>query len=303
MMTEEMLPKAWNEFVSKLTYFPVIVKTLERIHDVNWSMEPNIHNHFEMVYIKRGNAIFNIENVDVPLSPNHIIILKPKQWHKFTVKSPSCEFLVLSFTFHTGENPDNYSLEDFIDSFKNMENGSFITLRLAPKNDITAIMHKIIRERDRGEQWSEFFTYLLIIELFVSISRIVKQDWEQSSRFRSINLDDSMSLAKEYIEQNYNKDITLADISKYIYISESYFAHSFKNKFGISPKNYILKIRIKAACEMLAKTDMMIGDIALHVGFSSQQRFNDIFKKHKGKTPLKYKKEYKRTMLNIVDNK
>ncbi|GAE87823.1 transcriptional regulator [Acetivibrio straminisolvens JCM 21531] len=59
---------------------------------------------------------------------------------------------------------------------------------------------------------------------------------------------------------------------------------------GISPINYLLKVRVERAKELLRDTDNRISDIALSVGFSNQQRFNDIFKKYVKLTPLQYRK-------------
>ena len=73
----------------------------------------------------------------------------------------------------------------------------------------------------------------------------------------------------------------------------SYLSHCFKARFGISPKNFILQVRINRAKELLASTDMKINDIALKVGFLSQQRFNDAFKRLENLTPLKYRKNSK----------
>ena len=50
---------------------------------------------------------------------------------------------------------------------------------------------------------------------------------------------------------------------------------------------------------MLAEPDMKIGDIALSVGFSGQQRFNDMFKKLEGITPMKYRKNIHMKNLNV----
>jgi transcriptional regulator GlxA family with amidase domain len=60
---------------------------------------------------------------------------------------------------------------------------------------------------------------------------------------------------------------------------------------GISPISYLLKIRIERAKELLKETDKRISEIALSVGFSNQQRFNDIFKKYAKLTPLQYRKK------------
>ncbi len=306
-MNNLLLPQAWNESMSNLTYFPVIVKSLEKIHDTSWSMEENIHDNYEMVYIKKGAATFWISGEEVLLSPHNIVIIKPRQWHKFEVRSASCEFIVLSFTFSSGDSAgrdqslsDLSGLEDYLDNIRNLEQSAFITLNPGPKNEILSILQKIMHEREKLEPWNEFLIYLLLLEMFVHLSRTIKQEWEDDTRYKSMNLSESLHAAKEYILLNYDKDMTLSDIAKYVYLSESYFAHSFKDLFGTSPKNYILKVRIEAAKELLQKTDMKISEVASSVGFLSQQRFNDIFKKTEKMTPLKYRKEYKESMINKV---
>lgn len=304
-MENIFLPHAWNESMSNLAYFPVVVKSVEKIHDTNWSMQPNIHECYEMVYIKKGTATFCISGENVVLSPHNIVIIKPHQWHKFEVKTPSCEFIVFSFMLNTNKevsaSQDTAGLEDFVENVRELETKSYITLDPGPKNEIIHILRKILRERDKKSDWSEFLTYLLVLEMFVHISRTIKRRWEETTRNRSMNLEDSLNIARDYIHTNYDKEISLGDVAKYVYLSESYFAHCFKDRFGISPKSYILKVRIDAAKEMLSKTDMKISEIATAVGFLSQQRFNDIFKKSEQVTPLKFRKVYKESILNRGD--
>ena len=300
-MSETVLPKAWERLIESRTFLPVIVKTLERIHDTSWSMEPSQHDHFEMVYMKRGNAIFQIAGKDVPLGPNDVVIIKPYQTHKFTVKSQAgCEFIVLRFKFSNryDKQYSDVSLNDFVNFVKNQESGPFITLKLSRKNDIVCVMNRILQEREKQDLWSDFLSYLLIMELFVLLSRALKMEWEESIKGKSLKLKELMGVAKRYIEKNYEKELSLADMAKYIFLSQSYFAHAFKEEFNISPKSYLLQVRIEKSKELLEKTDMKVSDIALTVGFSSQQRYNDIFKKYVGTTPLKYRKGVKADKVN-----
>lgn len=295
------LPRTWESIFDKQSFLPVIVKTIEKIHDVNWSMNVNYHDHFEMVYLKRGNAIFQVSGTDVEMGLNDIIIIKPNQPHKFIVRSSGgCEFLVLSFKFSstkTSEQPE-LSLADFIE-FVNDESTPFINLKLSRKNEIVGVMNRILREHDKQQIWSDYLCYLLIMELFILVSRNLKQEWEQSIRIRSVKLKELLTISKEYIDANYNKELSLADVAGYIFLSESYFAHTFKDEFGISPKRYLLNVRINAAKELLSNTDQKINDIAKEIGFSSQQRFNDIFKKYENMTPLCYRKQEKIKRINV----
>lgn len=300
MYNNEQLPHAWDELVEKLTYMPAIVKTIEKIYDVNWSMTVNRHDHFEMVYIKKGSAVFQIEGIDVNMPPHSIIIIKPGRAHKFVVKSDVCELIVLSFTFKSQKNDleNHVSLTDFVEYIEDDATGDYLFLSLSKKNDIIHVMNRILRERIKTQVWGDFLSCLLVIELFVLLSRTLKQEWEQSAKNRNLKLHELLSIAKEYIDNNYDKELTLTQVAKYIYLSDSYFAHSFKDKFGISPKSYILKVRIEAAKEYLKNTDTKVADVAKIVGFSSQQRFNDIFKKHENITPLNYRQMCKIERMN-----
>ncbi len=303
MFNNKPLPHAWDELVQKLTYMPAIVKTIEKIYDTNWSMTTNRHDHFEMVYIKKGSAVFQVEGIEVNMPPHSIIIIKPGKSHKFVVKSEVCELIVLSFAFNSqkDESDNHVSFTDFVEYIEDDATGDYLFLSLNKKNDIVNILNRISREQLKPQVWGDFLSCLLIIELFVLLSRTLKQELEQSSKNRNLKLHELLNIAKEYIDNNYDKDLTLSQVAKYIYLSDSYFAHSFKDKFGISPKSYILKVRIEAAKEYLKNTDTKVADVAKIVGFSSQQRFNDIFKKHEGVTPLNYRQKCKMERLNYPE--
>lgn len=290
-MPERLLPKTWDDLIEKLTFMPVAVSSIEKISDTNWSNSQHKHDQFEMVYVKKGYGCFQIENIDVSLAPHSVIIIKPDKAHKFSVKSEACELIVLRFRLKSKKNENNIhiSLGEFTQYIEDEATGAFLFLKLGKKNDISHVLSKMMREKMRYQIWGDFLTCLLIMELFVHLSRTLKLEWEQSARSRNLKLVEILNIAKTYIDNNYQKDLTLSQVAKYIYLSDSYFAHSFKNKFGVSPKSYLLRVRIERAKELLLNTDDKIAEIAEAVGFSSQQRFNDIFKKQVGETPLKYR--------------
>ena len=67
----------------------------------------------------------------------------------------------------------------------------------------------------------------------------------------------------------------------------------FVEAFGMSPQAVILKVRIQAACELLADPDRSVGEIASEVGFADQSSFTQHFQKHLGLTPLKYRRQFR----------
>lgn len=301
---EARLPKTWSAFFQQQNFTPVIIKSIERIHDSSWSMTPNSHDHFEMLYMKRGSSIFTVSGDDVHLEANSMIIIRPGQMHKFAVKSEdNCEFIVLSFNFESkyGEDSAPIAPEDFIEFVDTDNAGAYIHVRLPRKNEIASVLENILRERDRRQMWDGLMVQLLLMQLFVLISRTLKNEWEQNIKSRSWKIKEVIRTAKDYIDANYSRSITLSDVAQYVFLSESYLAHVFKNEFGISPKSYLLKARIDASCELLTATDMKISDVALSVGFSNPQRYNDMFKKYMHTTPLKYRRLQKINRLNVED--
>ncbi|NSW90495.1 MAG: helix-turn-helix domain-containing protein [Firmicutes bacterium] len=292
-MEEKILPKAWESLLNSSSLIPVIVRSVERFHDTSWTMEPNRHEFFEMVYIKKGNAVFEISGKVADIGPNSIIIIKPRQPHKFIVKSKGgCEFIVFNFKFENRVNNEvaEISLEDFLNFLRGKETGPFITLKVNAKNDIIILLDRILTEKKNNDIGSEFLNYLLMLELFVLISRALKMEWENSIKGKSNKLNEVIQAAVNFINNNYERDISLKDISKYVFLSQSYFARAFKEIKGVSPINYLIKVRVERAKELLAGTSRKVGDIAISVGFSNQQRFNEIFKKYTGMTPLQYRK-------------
>lgn len=293
-METEFIPKVWESMLNSSGFVPVIVKTIEKFHDASFSMEPNKHEHFELVYVKKGHAVFQISGHPVPIGPNDIVIIKPNQTHKLIVDSETgCEFIVLSFKFMDQRNSEfsETSLEDFLNFVRSKEDGSFIALKVSQKNEIINVMNRILRERERADIGNELLNYLLVMELFILISRALKMEWENSIKNKSPKIKELIHASVSFINNNFERDISVGDISKFVFLSTSYFTRAFKEEIGISPMNYLLKVRVDRAKELLEESELKISDIALQVGFSNQQRFNEMFKKYAGITPMQYRKQ------------
>ena len=92
-----------------------------------------------------------------------------------------------------------------------------------------------------------------------------------------------------YIEANYsNSDLTIKCIADKFYFTQSYFTRLFKETTGVTPIQYIIKIRMTKACELLSHKSFTIAQIAENVGFRNQFYFSKEFKKYHGITPSQY---------------
>lgn len=92
-----------------------------------------------------------------------------------------------------------------------------------------------------------------------------------------------------YMKANVHKRLTADGIAKEFHYSSSHFSVLFKQKTGLSPIDYFIKIKIQYACQLLTQSNLIIKEIAQKVGYDDPFYFSRIFKKITGKSPVEYK--------------
>ena len=97
--------------------------------------------------------------------------------------------------------------------------------------------------------------------------------------------------AKLFIDTNFGDDIDLNNISDNAYFSKFHFIRLFKKIYGKSPHQYLTKVRIDNARDLLEKGNS-IADTCFNVGFNSITSFAGLFKRHTNLSPLQYQQNY-----------
>ncbi len=100
----------------------------------------------------------------------------------------------------------------------------------------------------------------------------------------------SMQRALDFIEENLRTHISVNDIADGAHVSKSTLYKNFKDAFGCTVAEYMMKKRIERAEKLLLDTDVSIEEISAQTGFSSAAYFTVNFKKQKGISPLKFRK-------------
>lgn len=95
--------------------------------------------------------------------------------------------------------------------------------------------------------------------------------------------------AKLYIQQNFNKELSLEDVSRYIDLSAYYFSKLFKDETGQTFVEYLTELRVGHAKEMLRNPSVSIKEICIEAGYSDPNYFSRIFKKVTGMTPTEFR--------------
>lgn len=141
---------------------------------------------------------------------------------------------------------------------------------------------------------NRFLIKIKTLELFYyGIVNYNKYNLEAKQKFDSMYIDKIFAV-KRMIDENPNKNYSIAELAKKCDISSTYFKKIFKVCFDIQPYKYVITKRLEKSKQLLEHSNMKISDIALEMKFASSSKFSNIFKKKYGFLPSEYRKNIKR---------
>lgn len=109
------------------------------------------------------------------------------------------------------------------------------------------------------------------------------------------NISKHIRRAIEYIDSNYQRKISLDDVSKHVNLSAVHLSRLFKKETGKTVLNYINDSKMFKAQQMLDSGKYKVYEIASELGFETAHYFSTMFKKFTGMTPSEYEHSKKRT--------
>ena len=98
-----------------------------------------------------------------------------------------------------------------------------------------------------------------------------------------------LRLVTDYIADNFDADISLAQLAQVVGMSNFHFAREFKKATGTTPHQYLIKFRIDRAKTLLADNHLPLVEVGLRAGFSHQSHFTRLFRRLTGTTPHLYR--------------
>jgi len=149
-----------------------------------------------------------------------------------------------------------------------------------------------IVDRNGLALYQAIFQYDLLMNISDSFSSLIQNYEEECMKIGGKKLKKEIAKILMYVNANLSTDLSITHVAGIANMSESYFSHLFKNEMGISFVDYVNRVRIEKAKEMLVRTELRVNEIGSAVGIENSNYFSILFKKLAGSTPIQYRNEH-----------
>jgi transcriptional regulator GlxA family with amidase domain len=108
--------------------------------------------------------------------------------------------------------------------------------------------------------------------------------------------DEPIKKSQEYIENNYEKKLSINELASMVHINNRSFLRRFKKATSNTPLEYIQRVKIEAAKRKLESTTETVLEVMYGIGYNDDKAFRNTFRKYSGLSPKAYQIKYNREM-------
>lgn len=238
---------------------------------------PTTKGHYKIHYVHSGKGLIKIDNRTIHVSKGQCFVFYPDDYVYYEADSE--DPWIYSWVAFDGSNAEYYLKR------ANISNGQILVTscnREVLEKSFNELMHVDLADPTKD---MKFISLLYIILSALQIDPDTG-DALNNMRYPAIYV----KTAIKYIQDNYAKDISIADVAAFLSLDRKYFSRIFKEHLQVSPNAYIMGYRMMKACELLDNTTLCINEIAQQVGYENPFSFSRAFKSIKNMSPDVYRK-------------
>ena len=256
-------------------------------------IKPHWHYFAELIYMQKGEAIMKAGETSCNVYPGDFIIFPPSCVHSISAKKGGLPvYAVLKFDLGKFPSISSYSPSPESIFRYAAEHGMpiYFNAETAREMQCVDVFDECLSEM---KNFRYGYDVMLRSQIYRLIYKIIRR-WEDmglniSECPSSTENDRSIEHITEYIDSHLGDNIKVSDIAAECHLSYSAFASKFRQRYGMSCKDYIERMRIYKAEEYLLFTDFDIEQIGLETGFSDCSHFIRCFRRYRGMTPGKFR--------------
>ena len=275
---------------------PIMVDINHSTCEKGYLFGAHYHSNVEFLYGLKGSLYIKSMDKEYHLKEGDLILINPDIVHYTIGEDDENQYICMRmlpleiYNASKGIINKNHFLPFVIPS---NDYPTFFKSEHLSDSYVPNLLKEMLFEYENQNTGYELFLISGIYKLFVWILRY----WQNNIGLLNIDMEkDDIEIyykIREFISENFYKDISVNEVAKYCNMSYSSFYKRFKEIMGYSFTDYITNIRISEAEKLLATTDIPINDISQKMGFSTPSYFVSQFKKKKNVTPKQYRKEYR----------
>ncbi|PTM52772.1 helix-turn-helix transcriptional regulator [Phreatobacter oligotrophus] len=149
--------------------------------------------------------------------------------------------------------------------------------------DVSDALMRLDRLLQEGEDLADL--YAESIGLFIAARLLDLTRRDQETERPGLTSKSRMALLDDYLRSNIGRQISIEDLANLAGLSRFHLIRSFRDAFGVTPYQYLLRLRMTEARRLLLSTNLPVAQIATRVGFSSSTQFVKMFRSMEGVTP------------------
>ena len=242
----------------------------------------HFHQNLEIVYVLEGGVEIQIESETYNLDKGDFLLVNANKRH--SLRSTKEEVLIASFRI-------NFSM---LVEYMGTNQLLFWCNTTADKSESYEQLKKVLdrmlnRFYDKEKEGAIYLNsiYYEAIYLLVAYFMIKADDARMKENFTPDN--SRIFEIQNYVQANYQKQLSLNDLAKKLYLSNAYLSKYIKKHFGLSFLEYVNNVRLFHAVDELVYSEKKITRIALDNGFPTTAAFNKAFKEIYNMTPSAYR--------------
>ena len=238
---------------------------------------PNGRSDYQLIYIASGKAHFYFEEAkEEIITAGHIVLYRPNELQKYDYYAEDqTEVYWVHFTGN--------DVENILDMYHFPTNEHVIYS--GTSQDYISLFHKIIQELQFCKDSYENYLSLLLEQLLLLVKRFFTANQQNNSVIHK-----EVEAAIHYFNEHYQELINIDAYASSLGLSSCWFIRIFRQYTGLTPLNYILRIRIATAQTLLESSPYNIAEISRMVGYDNALYFSRLFKNHTGFSPSEYRK-------------
>lgn len=256
---------------------------------------PHWHKEVEIVYVIDGRLKVGVNNNVYYLEKRDILIIGSCDVHYFISQKNYSKVIIIQFEQSIYNSINGNAVNDIITiqriySTKHIKSVDNTEIHA----QIELQIFKLIEEYNHKLEGYELALKARLYDICAIIMRKLPIDYcdqdDKDKRISKLKKLEILEKIYQYVEKNYENDISLKEIAEAVNISEFHFSRFFKKTTGMNFKQFLNSFRIKKAEWMLLTTDDSVAEIAFKTGFNSVKTFNRVFKEFKGCSPTDYRR-------------